>query len=231
MRRHLRSSARFPLRGPDWQHALLMGGATGLLLELIFVGLTYLASQEATFHLSPLAVAVNLPAIGYALRVYRETLLQGIEAPGKWENWSGLLRSGIATFAVGLPYMVVPLLTLLIGLGLLARGGTLLFFGMVLMVLGVLAGIFTLFFLPMAMARYLVHGRIEAAFHPGIVWGGITAVLPEYVATYVLSVGACILAGLAAAIPYFGPLVWPFLWFYLMLLQVRLFGEVCGRPA
>ncbi|MEK6716746.1 MAG: DUF4013 domain-containing protein, partial [candidate division NC10 bacterium] len=109
--------------------------------------------------------------------------------------------------------------------------GILLFLGMVLMVLGVLAGVFMLFFLPMALARYLAERRIEAAFHPAILWEGINAVLAEYVATYLLSIGSYILASLIAAIPYLGGLIWPFLWFYLMLVQARLFGEICAKAA
>jgi len=128
-------------------------------------------------------------------------------------------------------YGVVPLVLLLLGLGLLVKGGIMLFLGMVLMVMGVLAGVFMLFFLPMALARYLVRRRIEMAFHPAILWDGINPVLTEYVATYLLSVGSYIAGGLVAAIPYLGPIVWPFLWFYLMLVQARLFGEICAKAA
>jgi hypothetical protein len=231
MQLRIRASARFPLQGADWQRKLLLGGATGVLLELIFVGLAYLLSEEAAFGIAPLVVGVNLPALGYILEVYRGTLLWEGGAPPEWESWPRLVRSGLATFVVGLAYGVVPLLLLLLGLGLLVKGGIVLFLGMVLMVLGVLAGVFMLFFLPMALARYLVQRRIEVAFHPGILLEGINAVLAEYVAGYLLSVGSYILAGLVAAIPYVGWLVWPFVWFYLMLVQARLFGEICAKAA
>lgn len=231
MQLRIRTSARFPLEGVDWPRKLLLGGATGLLLELMFVGLAYLASEEAAFGIAPLVVGLNFPALGYILRVYRGTLLWEVGALPEWENWPALLRSGLAVLVVGLPYGVIPLLLLLLGLGLLVKGGILLFLGMVFMVLGVLAGVFMLFFLPMALARYLVQGRIEAAFHPGTLWEGINAVLAEYVATYLLSIGSFILAALVAAVPYLGPLVWPFLWFYLMLVQARLFGEICAKAA
>jgi len=49
------------------------------------------------------------------------------------------------------------------------------------------------------------------------------------VPTYVLSVGLFIVGGMLAAIPYLGPIIWPFLWFYLLLVQARLFGEICGK--
>ncbi len=219
------------MEGLDWQRKLLLGGATGVLLELIFVGLAYLASEEVAFGIAPLVVGLNFPALGYILQVYRGTLLWEVGALPEWENWPALLRSGLAAFAVGLAYGVIPLLLLLLGFGLLVKGGILLFLGMVLMVLGVLAGLFMLFFLPMALARYLVQRRIEVAFHPGVLWEGINAVLAEYVAAYLLSVGSYILAGLVAVIPYAGPLMWPLLWFYLMLVQARLFGEICAKAA
>ncbi len=231
MRLRIKAAAGFPLEGAEWPRKLLMGGATGLLLELIFVGLAFLASEEAAFGIAPLVVGLNFPALGYILQVYRRTLVGEADALIEWENWPALMHSGLAAFAVGLAYGVIPLLLLLTGLGLLVKGGILLFLGMVLLVLGVLAGVFLLFFLPMALARHLGQGRIEAAFHPGILWDGISAVLPEYVATYLLGIGSFILAGLVAAIPYLGGLTWPFLWFYLMLVQARLFGEICGKAA
>jgi hypothetical protein len=163
--------------------------------------------------------------------VYRGTLRWDVTALPEWEDWPSLFYGGLLAFVVALAYGMVPLLLLLLGLGLLVKGGILLFLGMVLMVLGVLAGVFTLFFFPMALARYIGQRRLEAAFHPGLLWDGISEVLAEYVATYLVSVGLYILAGLVAAIPYVGALSWPFVWFYLLLVQARLFGEICAKAA
>ena len=225
----IKASALFPLGGVDWPRKLLIGGATGLLLELVFVGLAYLASEEAAFGIAPLAVIVNLPAIGYVVRAYEGVLRRDVAELPEWEGWPGLFSGGLVVFSIGLAYGIIPLLLLLIGLGLLVKGGIILFLGMVLMVLGVLAGMFTLFFVPIGLAGYLARRRLEAAFHPVMLWGGINEILTEYVPTYVLSVGLFIAGGMLAAIPYLGPLIWPFLWFYLLLVQARLFGEICGR--
>jgi hypothetical protein len=229
MRLRVRASLRFPVAGVDWQRKLLIGGATGLLLEVLFVALAYLASEEAAFGVAPLVVLVNLPAMGYTLQVFSSTLRWEEATLPEWADWPRLLRVGLMGFGVAIAYGAIPLLLLLLGLGLLVKGGILLFFGMVLMVLGVLAGVFSLFFLPMALARYLGQRRLEAAFHPGILWEGINTILPEYVATYLLSVGLTILLGLVAAVPYLGGLAWPFLWFYLLLVEARLFGEICAK--
>lgn len=225
----IKASALFPLGGADWPRKLLIGGGTGFLLELIFVGLAYLASEEAAFGIAPLAVIVNLPAIGYVVRAYEGALRRDVVDLPEWDGWAGLFAGGLVVFAIGLAYGIIPLLLLLFGLGLLVKGGIILFLGMVLMVLGVLAGMFTLFFVPIALAGYLVRRRLEAAFHPVVLWGGINAILTEYVPTYVLSVGLFIVGGMMAAIPYVGPVIWPFLWFYLLLVQARLFGEICGK--
>ena len=225
----IKASALFPLGGADWPRKLLIGGGTGLLLELIFVGLAYLGSEEAAFGIAPLAVMANLPAIGYVVRAYEAVLRRDAAVLPEWDGWPGLFTGGLVVFLIGLAYGIIPLLLLLIGLGLLVKGGIILFLGMVLMVLGVLAGMFTLFFVPIALAGYLARRRLEAAFHPAVLWGGINAVLTEYVPTYVLSVGLFIAGGMVAAIPYVGPIIWPFLWFYLLLVQARLFGDICGK--
>jgi hypothetical protein len=225
----IKASALFPLGGQDWPRKLLIGGATGLLLELVFVGLAYLASEEAAFGIAPLAVIVNLPAIGYVVRAYEGALRREAADLPEWEGWPRLFSAGLVVFSIGLAYGIIPLLLLLIGLGLLVKGGIILFLGMVLMVLGVLAGMFMLFFVPIGLAGYLAQRRLEAAFHPVMLWGGINEILTEYVPTYVLSVGLFIAGGMLAAIPYLGPIIWPFLWFYLLLVQARLFGEICGK--
>ncbi|HSB68366.1 MAG TPA: DUF4013 domain-containing protein [Candidatus Methylomirabilis sp.] len=231
MRLRIKASARFPLAGLDWQRKLLIGGATGLLLELLFVGLTFLASEEVAFGIAPLAVVLNFPAVGYILQVYEGTLRgQGGSLP-EWARWPDLLRRGLFGIGVGLGYGVIPVLLIVLGLGLLVQGGILLFLGMVLMVLGVLAGVFMVFFLPMALAHSIGQGRIEAAFYAGSLWEGINAVLAEYVAVYLLSIGSYIAAALVALVPYLGPLVWPFLCFYLALVQARLFGEICSKAS
>ncbi|MBI4536407.1 MAG: DUF4013 domain-containing protein [candidate division NC10 bacterium] len=229
MQLRIRASLRFPTEGADWVRKLLLGGATGLLLELVFAGVAYLLTEEVAFGVAPLAVLLNFPAGGYVLHLYRDTLRWEAGAMPEWDDWPALFRGGLTVFVVSLAYGIIPFLLLLLGLNLLVRGGIILFLGMVLMVLGVLAGLFVLFFLPMALAHFLIRRRLEAAFHPSLLWEGINGVLPEYMATYLMSVATYILAGLLAAIPYLGPLVWPFAFFYLVLVQARLFGEICAR--
>jgi hypothetical protein len=229
MQLRIRASLRFPLEGADWGRKLFLGGGTGLLLELVFVGVAYLVNEEIGFGVAPLVVFLNFPAVGYVLRVFRGTLRWETGALPEWDDWPALTRGGLTVSVVALAYGILPILILLLGLNLLVRGGIILFLGMLLMVLGLLVGLFVLFFLPMALAYFLARRRLEAAFHPSLLWDGINSVLAEYMATYLISVATYIVAGLLAAVPYLGLLVSPFVFYYLMLVQARLFGEICAR--
>ena len=98
-----------------------------------------------------------------------------------------------------------------------------------LIILGLAAALSVFFFMPMGVARYLVEERIEAAFHPVVLWGVIARALGEYVGTYACAIGAFIVVVLAASVPFAGPLIAPFMAYYLFVVQARLFGHACGR--
>ena len=53
MQLRIRSAATFPVDGVDWPRKLVIGWALGLLFELVFVGLAYIASEEAAFSIAP----------------------------------------------------------------------------------------------------------------------------------------------------------------------------------
>ncbi len=223
------ASLRFPLHGPGSARKLFIGAIIGLFLEVVFLGFAYLVSEEPAFSIAPLAVFLNFPVVGYALRVYRTELTSSGEPLPEWEHWPALFLHGLVTIAIALVYCMLPIVLLLLGMEMLVRGGVLLFFGMLLIVLGTLTGIFALFFLPMGLAHYVVHQRLEAAFHPAILWEGINRVLADYVTGYVLTLASYIAAGLVIIFPYVATIVWPALGFYLLLVQAQLFGRVCAR--
>ncbi len=225
----LRASLTSPLRGPGSPRKLFIGAVIGVFLELVFLGFAYLVSEEPAFSIAPLAVFLNLPVVGYAMRVYRAELTGASEPLPEWEHWQSLVLNGLLTLVIVLVYCLIPIFLLVLGLGLLVKGSVLLFLGMVLIVLGILTGIFALFFLPMGLAHYLVRQRLEAAFHPVILWDGINRVFADYVAAYVLTLASYIVAGLVTALPYLGAIGWPVLGFYLLLAQAQLFGGVCAR--
>ncbi len=225
----LRASLAYPLRGPGSARKLFIGAAVGVFLELVFLGFAYLVSEEPAFSIAPLAVFLNLPVVGYAMRVYRAELTSTSEPLPEWGHWRTLVLHGLLTIVIALVYCIIPIFLLILGLGLLVKGSVLLFLGMVLMVIGILTGIFGLFFLPMGLAHYVVRQRIEAAFHPIIVWDSINRVFAEYITAYMVTLASYILAGLVTALPYVGAIGWPALGFYLLLVQAQLFGKVCAR--
>ena len=60
-------------------------------------------------------------------------------------------------------------------------------------------------------------------------WSPIARILGEYVALYASSIGAFIVAGMTASVPYAGPILTPALAFFAVVVAARLFGEACGR--
>ena len=232
MRNRVASALAFPVADRDWLAKILIGGGIGLALEALFVGLGFLLSRELALEVSLLAQAGNFPALGFVLQVFQGALAvpRAAEMP-EWNRWPALCLKGLLLFLLALAYGILPLLFVISGIGLLVTGGAKLILGLVTMLLGMLAGLTLGFFLPMAVARYLEERRVEAAFHPGVVWFRIRRVLAEYTAAYLLSIVALIVAGAIGAIPFLGVLAWPFLSLYLMVALARLFGMVCSGAA
>jgi hypothetical protein len=229
MRKRAGEALAFPLDDRAWVAKMLIGGAVGLALQALFVGLGFLFTREFALEVSPLAQAANFPALGFVLQVFQGAMATPqAETMPDWKRWPGLCLKGLLLFALALVYGILPLLLIISGFNLLVRGGVELVLGLVMTLLGTLAGLTLGFFLPMGVARYLEERRVEAAFHPGVVWWRIRRVLAEYAAAYLLSIASLIVAGFIGAVPYLGVLVWPFLTFYFMVAAARLFGGVCS---
>ncbi|MDD5559618.1 DUF4013 domain-containing protein [Candidatus Methylomirabilis sp.] len=219
----------FPLEDREWLSKIVVGGSVGLLLEALFVTLGFLLTREFAIAGSLLAQATNFPALGFVVLVFQGALkVPQADSMPSWRQWSALCLKGLLLFMLGMAYEVIPLLFIVSGFGLLARGGVALGLGLVLMLLGMLAGITAGFFLPMGIACYLEERRLEAVLHPVAVWLKIRKVLAEYAAAYLLSIGSLIGAGLIGTIPVLGALLWPYLTFYLLVVGARLFGEICS---
>ncbi len=229
MRVQVREALKLPFAGPSWHRRFGIGTATTLGLEALFALLGYLIAGTPGLELTPLAVGVNLPLLGYALEVFRSGLAGDARKLPEWSSWRRFTQQGLRVALLGLTYSLVPLLLLLGGLNLVVRGGMLMAMAGVLMALGLVAGLAALFFLPMGVARSLADERIEVAFRPTVLWAGIAAVLGEYVAAYAGAIGSFLLAGLVAAVPFAGPLLIPLLAYYLFVVEARLFGEICGQ--
>lgn len=229
MRVHVREALKLPFAGAGWHRRFGIGAATTLGLEGLFFVLGYLVAGAPGLELTPLAVAVNLPLLGYALEVFRSGLAGDARKLPDWSAWPRFTLQGLRVAFFGLSYSLVPLVLLLGGLNLVVRGGMLIPMAGVLMVLGLVAGLGALFFLPMGVARSLGDERVEVAFRPTVLWAAIARVLGEYVTAYAAAIGSLLLAGLVASIPFAGPLLIPLLAYYLFVVEARLFGEICGQ--
>ncbi len=232
MRERVVSALAFPFEDPEWRSKIAIGGVVGLAAEALFVMVGFLFSRELALAASPLALVANFPVLGFVMQVFQG----GLRAPQarampEWGRWSDLCLKGLALFVLALGYGVVPLLLMVSGLGLFVRGGVAMVLGLVMMLLGMLAGLTLGFFLPMAAVRYLEGRRVEAAFHPIVIWRSIRKVLAEYMAAYLVSIAAFIIVGLIGIVPFLGALAWPFLAFYLLVAGARLFAGVCVEAA
>ncbi len=229
MRDRVARAAVFPLEDRQWAPKIIIGGALGLALEALFVASGFLLSRELALEVSPLAQAGNFPALGFVLQVFKGALAAPqAEGMPEWRRWPALSLEGLLLFVLAMIYGILPLLLVISGFGLLMRGGVELVLGLVMMLLGMLAGLTLGFFLPMGVARYIEERRVEAAFNPALVWSKIRKVLADYVAAYLLGIGAFIAVSLIGTVPVLGVVVWPFLTFYLMVAGARLFGGVCS---
>lgn len=219
----------FPLEDRGWLQKFVIGGSIGLLLEACFVGMGFLLTWEAAFTSSLLAQAANFPALGFALSIF-QTALTGPQTGSmpSWRRWPTLCVRGLLVFSLAIVYEAIPALFVISGFGFLLSGGAILALGVVLIMLGILAGMTIGFFLPMVIARALLEHRLEAVLHPVAVWTRIRKVLAEYAEAYLLCIGLFILAGLLGSIPAVGVLIWPFLTFYLLVVGARLFGRICS---
>ena len=232
MRDRLPRALTFPFEDRGWLSKIVIGGALGLAVESLFVIVGFLLSRELALEASPLALVINFPVLGFVFRTFQGALgTPQAEAMPEWRRWSDLFLKGLLLFVLCLGYGILPLLIISSGLGLLLRGGVALVLGLVMLLLGMLTGLTLGFFLPMAAARYLEERRVEAAFHPVLVWASIRKVLAEYLAAYLLGIASFIGVGLIGAIPYLGALVWPFLTLYLLVVGARLFGGICSGAA
>jgi hypothetical protein len=229
MRDRVARALGFPFQDTEWLSKIGIGGGVGLAAQALFVAVGFLLSRELALEASPLALLVNFPVLGFVLQVFRGALnVPRADAMPEWKRWPRLFLAGLLVFVLGLGYGALPLLLIIWGSSLLVRGGAALVSGLVMMLLGLLAGLTLGFFIPMAVARYLEQRRLEAALHPIVVWAGIRRVLAEYLAAYLLGIGSFIVVGLVGAVPYLGPLAWPFVAFYLLVAGARLFGEICA---
>jgi len=131
----IKASALFPLGGQDWPRKLLTAVPPDSCWNwFLWVWRTWRPRKRLR----------NRPAGRHCESASHRlcgSSLRGGPAPGNGGSsgmgeMARLFSAGLVVFSICLAYGIIPLLLLLIGLGLLVKGGIILFLGMVLMVLG-----------------------------------------------------------------------------------------------
>jgi hypothetical protein len=117
---------------------------------------------------------------------------------------------------------------LAIGLGTLIIVAAFLFF-----LLGLVLLLAASLFAPMAVAHYVARGRLGAAFRPGEIWALICANPGDFILAWLVVYGLAYVLTMVTTFLYstvclclFVPIITAPLYFYMILLQMSLFGAV-----
>jgi len=167
---------------------------------------------------------LNFAASGYAARIYRMALKKQFDDNSlpEWDDWSDYLGYGIKifviTFAYFLPVMILELVftgwPLLVG------------------ILGMLVG----FFLPLAIARFLLVGQLKAAFHFQVIRQSIQPIIQDYILLYFIALAfffieVIFLFQLNQEADCLSLLVFSGVDFYIKIILARMFGDILAPVA
>ncbi len=229
----------FPFKDPQWKNKFLIGFLlmlAGYVIPIVPFMLVY----------------------GYCAQIMRRIIVEGGQAflPA-WDDWNGLFRDGVklfgVTFVFNLPVLLLfcggygLFITVMVGTGLAAdmpsTGETgpalvevLPFFGtltwLVMMGLGMLAGLAVTIVLPVISAHVVATGEFGAAYRVREWWAIFRANLGGYLFSYVLIMGAWMVLTFVVQLLYFTvvlccltPFVLIAAVFYLMVIGSVLFAE------
>ncbi|MDS0222032.1 DUF4013 domain-containing protein [Haloarcula sp. S1AR25-5A] len=207
----------YPMENDDWTVTVLIGGIFSLLSFLIVP--SFLVS-------------------GYLVRAVRERV-QGATQPPTFGDWDELLVDGIKAWAIGLVYMLVPLVVLGVTVGgslLTILSGT--DAGMGAGLAGLVGGLLITFVLSLvfgyvataAIIHFACTGELGAAFDFGTLRKLVLS--PEYATPWLVSVALFIAANVVVnlfnVIPFIGSLVAvvlsPFATFYVVVVATDLWA-------
>ncbi len=184
----LESALQLPTRDSSWTRKVLIGG----LLNLVPI--------------------INFLSLGYAYRLFRNTLQGELFSLPEWEDWGDLFVQGFVVFLIGLLYNLPSLILLAIH-----------------PLLGILAFIAAALLLPMALARYAVGGNFSQAFQLGDIWGEIQKIKGDYYIAWLVTVAISIVLLMIFMIPVLGWIISAIVGFYAYLIYAGLFGEICAK--
>jgi len=138
---------------------------------------------------------LNFIPAGYLGTKLKKSIKQD-KTPVKWdEDIKGLFINGFWLFVISISYLIIPFLLMFLGANLMLSlsGGKILslfyFRGQVLNLIGTIALLIAIYFLPFAVCIYLEEGDIKMAFKLQKVMEKIFLVAKEYTISYLIIIG------------------------------------------
>ena len=201
---------KFPLNDSEWVKKVLIGGVLGII---------------------PI---INLIVLGYYLKVLEGGFESRSEMP-EWDDWGGFLINGLIVLAIGLVYMIIPVVVIFISAGgivLTALSGDTIIgaAGIAAAIGGSLIGVILMllfgFLVPMALAMYVKEDLLGAAFKFKEILSRIKSVLGDYIVVYIVVMILWFILSMIACIPFIGWLIMMFGNFYIAVIGANMFGKV-----
>ena len=197
---------RRPLQDKEWVKKIGLGGLIGLIP--IF----------------------NLSLLGYLL----EWILSAEEdvALPEWNEWGKLFANGLIVFLIIIAYSFLPCIFLWMGRGAAGLGGMSIVVGYLLKFLAGLGFGVVSFILPVVLIQFAHREKIEETFQMKLIGERIVSVLPEYIFSYLFSLGLVIFSWIIIAIlsPIFlGYILAPVLNFYTGLVILYRFSRILSK--
>lgn len=203
------SYLKIPFQDKDWLKKLGLGGLVGLIP--IF----------------------NLSLLGYLLEWVLSSSGEEASLP-EWREWGKLFANGLMVFIIILIYCLLPLIFLLMGREVINLGGMAIVLGYMVKFLAAFGFGVVSFILPLVLIRFAYREKIAEAFQLKFIGEVIVGVLPEYIFSYLFSLGLMIAAWVIIAILspiYLGYILAPVLNFYIGLIIFYRFSRLLGKSA
>lgn len=173
-------SFSFVFEDDRWITKILLAAAI-LLLGILFSWLL----------LIPLILAFALLS-GYGVEITRRVMRGQLSGLPEWDNWGELLSEGLKVIVIGIVYalpMIILSICLGIPIGVFAENAEELstVFSLLLSCVSILYAIAMSVVLPAAIAFYVAHDDLGAAFRFGEVFAFVRDHLATYLVTFVMS--------------------------------------------
>ena len=212
-------SFTFVFEDEDWIVKVLIGAAI-LLVGILFFWVL----------LVPLILAFLLLA-GYGAEITRRVIRGDAQTLPEWNDWGALITDGLKVFVIvvvyALPFIIISA-CLGVPVGILSNAGTgaaqawSSLFGTILGILNFLWAIAVSILVPAAIAFFIDHDDLAAAFRFGEVFAFVREHFATYLITFLMSWVAEVIGGLGAILCGVG-------WFATMPYSYMVIGHLYGQ--